>query len=167
MGKGLPRSMSRGAARLQEMIKQEIRIKDLQIEVDGATGIGWGTVVVGDLPAGTIFLLGAVSRMQFRGPTSANLVDTWTGNYAFGSAPTADSTLNGAEVDIIPSTAISAATAELSPVTRGASTALSILNNENGSLEINLGLLIADASIDGNDIMMSANGTLTLLYSVL
>lgn len=170
MGKGLPRSMSRGNPLKQEIIRQTFVVDDATLTVDGATGVGFGSVVIGDLPAGNILLLGAVSYMQFTGPTAAGLTDTWEGDYGIGSTPASDATITNGDVDIIPSTAIAAATAEASPRTRGVSTTSlngAILDNTDGSLELNLNLLVDDASISADDINMTVNGELILLYAVL
>jgi hypothetical protein len=168
MGKGLPRSMRTGAqAAKQTIMKTVVRVRNVPVTVDGLTGIGFGTVVIGDLPQGNILFLGATAYMQFQGPTSANLVDTWTGNFSIGTAPTADATLSGAEIDIIPSTALAAATAELSPRTRGVLATAAIFDNTDDSLELNLNVLVADASIDANGVILTANGELALLYAVM
>ena len=167
MGKGLPRSLSRGAPQRQEMIKQTFLVRDATLTVDGATGVGFGSVVIGDFPQGNILFLGAVSYMQFTGPTSASLGDTWNGDYGVGSTPAGDATITGADVDIIPSTAVGPAVAEASPRTRGANATQVMLDNTDGSLEINLNLLIDDADISADGIDITVNGEIQLLYSVL
>lgn len=167
MGKGLPRSLSRGDAAQHSVVKRTFTVDSLAISVDGATGVGWGTAVLGDLPEGNILLLGATSYLTFTGPTSASLGDTWQGDYAIGSAPTADATLSGSEVDVIPLTAIAAATAEVSPRTRGANATAVLLDNTDGSLELNLQLLIDDADISADGIAMTADGEVMLAYIVL
>jgi hypothetical protein len=115
MAKGLPRSMARGNPQRQEVIKQTFLIRNKTVTVSAAsTAVGFGTAVIGDFPAGNILLLGAVGYLQFSGSGSdANLTADWEGDFAVGSAPTADVTLSGAEVDILPSTALAAATAEV------------------------------------------------------
>lgn len=167
MAKGLPRSMSRGAAVRQEIIKQVVKVKNVTVTVAGATGVGFGTAVIGDLPKGNILLLGAVAYMQFTGPTSANVADDWEGDFSIGSAATADATLDGAEVDIIPSTAIAAATAEASPRTRATNATQAMLNNTDNALELNLNLIVDDADIGADDLAFTANGELHLAYIVL
>lgn len=170
MGKGLPRSSGRGEASAQEIIKQSIVVKNIAVSVDGATGVGFGTAVIGDLPDGNILFLGAVSYMQFQGPTSADLSETWEGDYAVGTTATADATLTGTDVNLVASSAIGAATAELSPVTRGASADASnavILDNTDGSLELNLNLIIDDAHIGADDLVVTVNGVLHIAYIVL
>lgn len=171
MGHGLPYSTARGnTAPTRTMQRQVFTVRDVTLTVDGATGVGVGTVVIGDLPEGNIQFGGATAYMQFTGPTSAGLVDTWQGDYGIGTTPAGDATITGADVDIIPSTAIAAATAEASPRTRGASTAAlsgAVFDNTDGSLELNLNLLIDDANISADGIAMTVNGELAISYMVL
>lgn len=169
--KGLVRSLRRGAPQLQEVVRTIIPVRNKIVNVAAAAaGVGFGTVVLGGLPQGNILLLGALSYLQFAGPVggSANLVDTWSGDYALGTAPDADGTLAGSEVDLVPSTAVGPAVAELSPRTRGANAVQVMLDNTDGSLEINLNMLVDAADItDASNVNLTVNGELALLYSVL
>ena len=171
MGKGLPRSMSRGAAQRQEIIKQVFSVEDLAISVTGgaSTAAGFGTVVIGDLPEGNILLLGAVAYFQFSGSGSdANIAADWEGDYSVGSTATADATLSGTDVDIIGSTALAAATAEVSPRTRGTGATQVILDNTDGSLELNLNLITDDNDVtDSTTVSMTVDGELHIAYIVL
>lgn len=167
MSKGLLRSLGRGSPARQEIVKQVVKMSAVAIEVDGATGVGFGAVAIGDLPEGNILFLGAVSYLQFAKVTATGVQDTFDGDYSIGSAPTADVTLSGAEVDIIPSTALGAATAGVSPRVRGSNATQVMLDNTDGSLELNVNLLIDDANISANDQILSVTGELHLAYIVL
>lgn len=168
MSKGLPRSLGRGEPLLQNVYKRSIPINALQVAVtDGAPG--HGTAVIHGLPQGNLLFLGAVAYLQLA-TADADVVAAFDGDFSVGTVPTADTDLADAgEADIIPSTALGAATAKLSPVVRGVSTdALGggIIDNTDGSLELNLNLLIDDASISG-DATFTANGVLHLALIVL
>lgn len=167
MTKGLKRSIQRGGTARSIVRKGTFILKNLAINVDGVTGIGFGTAVLGDFPVGNILLLGAMSYIQISKGVAAGTIDTFAGNYSVGSAPTADAVLSGAEVDVIPSTALAAATAGVSPLTRGVQAAQAMLDNTDDSLELNLNLLIDDASISANTQGLIANGVVEVLYSVL
>lgn len=160
--KGLPRSL----AHANIGVSKNIPVRNLAVRTTGATGVGFGTAVIRDLPEGNILLLGAVAYLQFT-KLDAGTLATFDGDYAIGSAPTADATLNGAEVDIIPSTALGAATAGVSPMARGANATQVILDNTDGSLELNLNLLIDDASVSADDQDFTVSGVVTLAYLVL
>lgn len=171
MGKGLPRSLSRGVPQARPVIKERISVENVTVTVT-ATGaaIGFGSAVLGDFPEGNILLLGAVALLSFAGSGSdANLSDTWSGDYGVGSAPIADADLGDtADVDIIPSTALDTASAEAHGLTRGANATQVMLDNTDGSLEINLNVLIDAADIDDDEsVDITVNGSLDILYSVL
>ena len=165
--KGLVRSLGRGDPAAQPIRKVSYTLKDLAIAIaDGAPG--FGTVVIGGLPQGNLLFLGAVAYLQFSSE-DAQLTDTFDGDFAVGTTATADGAIAGTEADIIPSTAMGAATAKVSPVIRGASTdALGggILDNTDGSLELNLNVLIDDAAISGA-VDATVDGVLHLAVIVL
>lgn len=168
MTKGLARSLSRGSPQEAPIIKQTISMNALAVSVVGASGVGFGSVVMGDLPQGNILFLGAVSYVQITSADADNTA-TFDGDYGIGTTPASDATITGADVDVIPSTALGAATAGVSPVVRGASAAAqtgAILDNTDGSLELNLNVLIDDAAISGT-ADMTVTGFLTLSYIVL
>lgn len=160
--KGLPRSL----AHANIGVSRNIPVRNLAIRTMGATGVGYGTAVIRDLPEGNILLLGAIAYLQFT-KLDAGTTATFDGDYAIGSAPTADATLSGAEVDIIPSTALGAATAGVSPMVRGANATQVMLDNTDGSLELNLNLLIDDAAVSADDQDFTVNGVVSLAYIVM
>ena len=164
MAKGLTRSLSRGTPQQRPVVKQDVRINTSVAVSDGAPG--YGTVVVADFPQGNILFLGATLYPKFV-TTSANITATFDGDYSLGTTPTADNVLSGTDANLIASTAIGAATAKESPVTRGASSGTPImLDNTDGSLELNLNLLIDDAAISGA-ATFTVTGVLSLAYIVL
>lgn len=167
--KGLPRSLSRANPSVAAVQKLSIPI-DKSFNVTGATGVAqFMTTVVGDLPAGNILLLGAVAYLMLSGPGgSANLTDDFEGDYAIGTSPTADVTLNGTEVDIIASNALGPAVAEVQPLKRATNATQAILDNTDGSLELNLNILIdADEVTNAQTVAIRAQGALYLSYVVL
>lgn len=168
MGKGLSRSMSRGAPQHQSVIKRIFRVEDLPISVTGgaSTAAGFGTVVVGDFPEGNILFLGAVAYMQFSG--SDTIATDWEGDYGIGSTATIDATLSDTDANIINSTAIAAATLGASLRTRGIGSTQVILDNTDGSLELNLNLITDDNDVtDSTTIEMTVAGELHIAYIVL
>lgn len=163
--KGFIRALRRGPVQ-QPVVKQAIPVRNVPVSVAGTTGVGFGTAVVGDFPAGNILLLGAVSYMQFS-TVDGDVQATFDGDYSIGTTPTADATLSGTEINVVPSAALGAATAGVSPVARSASTAASaILDNTDGSLELNLNLLVDDANISGTGDF-TVNGVIHIAYIVL
>lgn len=168
--KGLPRSRDRGNALLNPILKKAMVADSLAISIDGATGVGWGTAVLGDFPDGNVLLLGAVGYMQFT-TASASVTATFDGDYGIGTTPATDGTITAGDVDLVPSTALGAATAKVSPYVRGVQAdgafAGVVLDNTDGSLEVNLNLLIDDASISADGVAFTATGVLHISYIML
>lgn len=147
------------------VIKEVVPVRAKTINVaDGAPG--FGTMVITGLPQGNILFLGAVSYLRFT-TADADVIAAFDGDYSLGTSPTADNALAGTEVNLVPSTPLGAATAKVSPYVRGVSTANGvILDNTDGSLEVNLNLLIDDASISGA-AAFTVDGVVRLAYIVM
>lgn len=143
-----------------------IRAKVISV-VDGAPGRG--SVVLAGLPQGNILFLGAVAYLRFK-TVDADIIAAFDGDFSLGTVPTADNDLADAgEADIVPSTPLGAATAKVSPYVRGASSAALngvILDNTDGTLEVNLNLLIDDTSIAGA-ADFTVDGVVRLSYIVM
>lgn len=148
MSKGLPRALKSAKSPIKKI---SIPVRALAIAVTGTSGVGYGTAVASSLPQGNILFLGAVAYMQFT-TADTDVTTTFDGDYGIGTTPLTDGTITGGDVDLVPSTALGAATARVSPVVRGVSTdALGggIIDNTAGDLEVNINLLIDDATISG------------------
>ena len=169
MGKGLPRSLARGAPQRQEIVRQVVKINHAVAVTATGAAVGFGASVIGDLPEGNILFLGAVGYVQLSGSgADANLDATWDGDFSIGTTPTADVNLTGGDSDIIGSTALGAATAEVSPRIRAVNATQAMFDNTDGSLELNLNVLIDAANIvDGATVNLTARGTLQLAYVVM
>lgn len=167
--KGLPRSLGRANAAKNAAVKRTVKLSGTVAVASVGAAVGFGSLVVGDLPEGNILLLGAVANVKLAGSSvDANLGNTWSGDFAIGSTATADVTLDGTDVDVIPSTAMGPAVAEVSPITRGANATQVILDNTDGSLELNLNVLVDAADIvDDQSVNLTVSGELHLCYVVL
>lgn len=166
--KGLQRSMARGPRADQPVVKRRIPF-DKSLSFTGITDtVVHQQAVIGGLPAGNLLLLGAVAYLTLQGPTSANLTNDFEGDYSVGSAPNADTSLSGTDVDIVGSQAIAAATAELSPTVRGVNATQAILDNTDGAMELNLNVLLdANEVTNAQVVAIRARGVLEIAYIVL
>lgn len=169
--KGLERSHGRGDLGRAPIVKQTIKVRARTLTVAGAAGVGFGSFVAGDFPQGNILFLGCVSYLTFTGPTSANLSDTWNGDYGVGTTPANDGTISVADENIVVETAVGPALAEASPRTRAVqadgSLTGQVFDNTDGSLEINVSLLVDDADIGADGIAMTVEGEIFIAYIVL
>ncbi len=169
MSKGLNRSRARGKPLLSSVVKLTIPVTALALSTgsSGATGDGWATAVLRGLPEGNLLILGAVASLQFTS-ADAGLTTTWTGAYAIGTSATADATLSGTDANVVQSTTLSAATAKVSPLTRGTSSAATTpLDNTDKSLNLNLNVKVDDATISANGVAMTVTGQVYVAVLVL
>lgn len=169
MGKGLPRSLSRGPKLLSKIIHDKFALDNVSITVDGAAGVGFGSVVIRGLPEGNINFLGALINLSLS-ESDAGIVDTFSGDYSVGTTPASDGTLTAGDVDIIPSQPIGPASAGAIGPVRGVHAAAvtgTVYDNTDGSLELNLNLLIDDADISADGTIVIASGDMSISYSML
>lgn len=172
--KGLQRSLNRGPQPQQDLQNIHVPISG-SLDITGvAATVDAGSFVIGGLPQGNILIMGAVAYVEVDGGVDAHIVDTWDGDYGIGSIPNADVDLADAgDDDIIPSTALLAGGADkLSPRARATSTEAveqgAILDNTDGSLELNFNLLIDDNVITDTEVgTFAVTGDLFLAYVVL
>lgn len=169
MAKGSPRSRQRGNPLQQEIMKLDIPV-NAPITVDGASGVGFGSIAFG-LPEGNVLFLGCVANLSFSGSGSdAGLVDTWNGDFGIGTTPASDGTITAGDVDIVPSTALGPAVAEASPITRATHVSTQtgvVFDNTAGDLELNLNLLVDDADISADGVPITAEGLISVAFIML
>lgn len=164
--------MSRANKSVAAIVKDMIDLTGRTITVTATgTAIGFGSLAIHDFPQGNILVLGLAGTVGFAGSgADANLTDTWSGDFGIGSTPASDATITGTDVDMIRSTAIGAATAEVIAPARVASAlaASLMLDNSDGSLETNLNLLINAANIaDDTAVVITLSGLIEIAYIVL
>jgi hypothetical protein len=148
------------------MVKQTIKMRNLALSIAGTTGVGFGSMVIGDFPAGNILLHGAVAYVKLT-TVDSDVQAAFDGDYSIGTVPTVDTDLaDSGEADIVPSASLGAATAGVSPIVRSANATQAILDNTDGSLEMNLNVLIDDANISGTG-SFTVTGELYICYTVL
>lgn len=162
--KGLIRSLGRNPF-AQPVRKLSIPVRNAALSIAGTSGVGFGSVVIGDFPAGNILLLGAVAYMQLT-TVDADVQATFDGDFAVGTAATADATITGVDANIVGSAALGAATGGVSPIARGTGATTAIVDNTDGTLEMNLNVIIDDANISGTGDF-TVNGVLHIAYTVL
>lgn len=169
MGKGLPRSLGRGS--FQEQVVSKIKVAVDHTVTVSATGaaIGFGSVVLSGLPEGQLKMLGAAVKLDFKGSGSdANLVDTWNGDFGVGTTPADDATISGDDVNVIASTALGPAVAEVAPTVNAINGTDAVFDNTAADLELNLNVLIDAADItDDESVDLSVTGVVEFTFITL
>lgn len=168
--KGLQRSIARGPRATKNINTLRLSISALALSFTGSTGVAvFDTAVLSGLPEGNLLLLGSVANLTFSGSgADANLVDTFNGDFSLGTTPADDNTLSAADVDIVASTAMAAAVAEVSGPNRAANAAQAIIDNTDGAAELNLNVLLdADQVTNAETSVVTVDGTVDIAYIVL
>jgi len=171
MGKGLPRSLGGGRGGYQAQVVSKLRVGIDHTVTVTATGaaIGFGSVVLSGLPEGQIKMLGAAIAVTFSGSgADANLADTFDGDFGVGTTPAGDATITGTDVNVIASTALGAATAEVSPLKNVINGTDAVFDNTAADLELNLNVLIDAANItDDTSVDLQAQGVIEFTFITL
>lgn len=167
MAKGLPKSLGRGEPIVSAVTRITIPVRNVPISVaNGSSAPGRGTVNIGGLPKGNLIFLGAISSLMFQALTT-EAISSWEGDYSIGITPNADADLADAgEANLIPSTPIGPAIGRLIQLTRGANATPVVIDNTLGTYEVNLNLLMDDAS-QSDDVTVNANGYVMLAVIVM
>lgn len=149
--------------------KTVLTLTDVPVLVGNTTAISFGGTKLYDFPTGRILVLGAiVDNITFDLTSALNVTpidDTMGGDVAFGTTLTEDSTLDGTDVDLIPSTSID-------PISGGiAGAALAASAQFDGTTtakEVNINIIIDDADVaDGASDELLVSGTLTIHWVLL
>jgi hypothetical protein len=166
MTKGIPRTLKN--VKNANAVRHIKIAKTMTVSAVSAA-VGFGTTVIGDFLPGNASFLGAVAYIQISGSgIDPNLTATWEGDFSIGTTPTADVTLSGTDVDIIGSTALPAAVAEIGTRVRATNATPAIFDNTDGSLEINLNVLVDAAHIvDDQTVTLTVRGDLFINYVIL
>lgn len=165
--KGLERSLSRAPDAHARIVTKRIPV-NASFVVDGATGAGDGQVAIEGLPEGNILLLGAKVSLQFAGPGDEATLDAgWVGDFSVGSTADANDTLDGTDVNVIASTELAAATAEVSPQTEAENVTAAFIDNTTAATGLFINLLIDDGNVGADDIPFLVTGEVNLAYIVM
>jgi hypothetical protein len=167
MAKGLPRTLGRNAKRPKAPFRKRYAVSTTVTVAAAGAGVGFGTAVIGDIPEGNVLVLGAIGYLAFS-TADADIGNTWNGDYAVGSTPDADGSLTGTDVNILPSAPVGPAVAKVAPAARSMSGTAAALDNTDGSLELNLNVLVDAGDIqDASNAVFTVTGYVELVYIVL
>jgi hypothetical protein len=142
---------------------------DLTITKDASDG-GWGTLKLATFPKGRIWIHGAVGTLSSVDVSgSDNIGDTGSGDYSFGTAATANTTLDGTAVDLAPSAAL------IDPFVAGvgsanASSVLAagaLFDGSSAAKTVNLNIKFDNGDVTTGNGAADVAGKITILWSYL
>jgi hypothetical protein len=123
--------------------------------------------VIGDFPEGNILVVGCVAYVAVVATSGAGILTTWDGDFALGTLAADDGSLTGADVNIVPATELPQAVAGVVARTRRANATGVVLDNTDGSVEVNLNINVDDADISADTPTIRVFAELELIYSML
>ncbi len=171
--KGLPRSLAHaipGNEPTPRRVRYDVNALALSV-VSITTGPGSGTVVLGGFPEGNILYLGGVSYLRFSTADADITSATWNGDYGVGTTADANVVLDTTDINLTGTgtpAPIGPAVAKISPVTRASGGTVAVFDNTDGSLEVNLNVLVDAGDIgDGATASFTVDGYVELVYIVL
>lgn len=169
--KGLPRSTGRSNLQTTPFVRKlryDLTNKAIAVTGGAATAAGFGSVQLGGLPEGNLFIFASLTYLRFSS-SDADVIAAWDGDFSLGSTATADATLSGTDANILASTSIGAATAKLSPQLRvSGSLTPFYLDNTAKDLALYLNMITDDNSVTDSlvgDFLI--NGFIELAVAVL
>lgn len=134
------------------------------VTVANTTGASFGGVKLYDFPAGRILVLGVTADLSMDWSAS-DIVATGSGDFSMGTTITADATLDGTDVNLLPSTGM------LDPFVAGVGTAKGALaasaqfDGTSTAIDANLNIIIDDADVaDAASDIVLVTGTVKLTW---
>lgn len=134
------------------------------VTVANTTGASFGGAKVFDFPEGRILVLGVVADLSFdwRGE---DIDAGGSGDFSMGSTITADATLGGTDVDLLPSTAMTDPFVVGAGAGSGALAAAAQFDGHTTALDANLNIIIDDADVaDAASDVVLVSGVIVMTW---
>jgi hypothetical protein len=134
------------------------------VTVANTTGASFGGLKLYDFPAGRILVLGVTADLSFDW-SGTDIAATGSGDFALGTTITADATLNGTDVDLLPSTAMTDPFVAGVGTGKGALAASAQFDGTGTAKDLNINIIIDDADVeDAATDVVSVTGTITVTW---
>ena len=135
------------------------------VTVANTTGASFGGVKLYDFPAGRILVLGVTASLGFVW-TGESIAAGGSGDYSLGTTITSDATLDGTDVNLLPSTGMTdPAVSGVAAATSNALAAAAQFDGTATAIDANLNIIIDDADVANADTdTVLASGTITITW---
>lgn len=134
------------------------------VTVANTTGSSFGGVKLYDFPAGRILILGVTADLSMDWSAS-DIVATGSGDFSMGTTITADATLDGTDVNLLPSTGMTDPFVGGVGAAKGALAASAHFDGTATAISANLNMIIDDADVENatSDVVL-VSGTVKLTW---
>jgi hypothetical protein len=141
-----------------------LHLNNFAVTVGNTTGVSFGGAKLFDFPAGRILVMGATANLSFDWSAS-DIAAAGTGDFSLGTTITADATLNGTDVNLLPSTGLLDPFVDGVGTGSGALAASAQFDGTATAIDCNLNLIIDDADVeDATEDVVLVTGTVTLTW---
>jgi hypothetical protein len=167
MAKGSPYGHADAVRRGLVQGSYRIPVNHLISCVAAGAGVGIGSKILDTFPKGRVTIQSISANIKFTA-RDANLIATWSANWGLGTGADADGTLATTDQDLIAVTAIGPAVAGVIAGSRLVNTTAQVVNNDAGTVRVNLNLAPAAASItDATTAVVLAQGFIEFILGTL
>lgn len=144
--------------------KTILTLASTPVTVANTTGASFGGLKLYDFPEGRLAIIGVTANLSFNW-AGQDIAAAGSGDFSMGSTITADATLGGTDVDLLPSSAM------LDPFVSGVGTgsgalaASTQLDGTATAVDANLNIIIDDADVaDAASDVVLVSGTITMTW---
>lgn len=141
-----------------------LQLASTPVTVANTTGASFGGVKLYDFPAGRVLVHGVTADLSFDW-SGTDIAAAGSGDFSLGSTITADATLDGTDVDLLPSTGM------LDPFVAGVGTGKGALaagaqfDGTTTPVDANLNIIIDDVDVaDAASDIVLVTGTVTITW---
>lgn len=135
------------------------------VTVGNTTGASFGGVKLYDFPAGRILIHGVTADLSFNWD-GTDIAAAGSGDVSLGTTITADATLDGTDVDLLPSTAMTDPFVAGVGAAAGALASSAQFDGTTTAKDANLNIIIDDADVaDAASDVVLVTGTITLTWT--
>lgn len=144
--------------------KSVLTLASTPVTVANTTGASFGGVKLYDFPEGRILILGTTANLSFNW-ADTDIAATGSGDFSLGTTITADATIDGTDVNLLPSTGLTDPFVAGVGVGKGALAASVHIDGTGGAIDANLNIIIDDADVEdaASDIVL-VSGTVTISW---
>lgn len=148
--------------------KTVLTLASTPVTVANTTGASFGSVKLYDFPEGRLLVLGVVATLGFVW-TGEDIDAAGSGDFSLGTTATADATLSGTDVNLLPSTAMTdPAVLGVLAATSGALAASAQIDGTSAAVDAYLNIIIDDADVaDAASDVVLVSGTVTVVWTLI
>lgn len=145
--------------------KTVLTLASTPVTVANVTGASFGGAKLYDFPAGRVLVLGVTASLGFVW-TDEDIAQDGSGDFSLGTTITADATLDGTDVNLLPLTAMTDPfVLGVGAATANALAASAHFDGTATAIDLNLNIIIDDADVsDGASDVVLASGTVTVTW---